>query len=463
MPLSRTIFVLAASALLWGTAQGHPSCDSDSASPPTLLASLQTEVVRDIAAKYHSLATNIELVPDDETLSLIPHASTETDGRKRVVVPRDFPPILCNLTLATYVEILSGERSNLMYAAEVSGGCFNRGDSTNECLKLYAKVLEEHSQRLFVQMSSRDYKTALALYRDALTQIVLHEYAHHLLNHRSRLESGQITRADAEFEADLFAVTTGTESGIPPTAMYYFFYGLEDLEQHTSRVLSPDYETAACRVRNVENIASAVGVLPGQFVEIGNGDYRPRVGKSTFEKWLKEAAAQEAAGLKPGSCGRITQRVIDEMFQERQRLLSGVTNYLDVLLSRPNELKPRRAARLVDELAQMTDQFHYLSGISAGLLAAVLMKSNFNIGVGTVMSLTNIAWNFRSSYELIPSATYGRILLMQAISILEASPRLSVEERMNRAIPLLQDAGEYNPQLVVVWSHLLFFWYKRVD
>ena len=414
-------------------------------------------------AKYLELARGITVVTAVPGDALIPYA-TEQQGRKVIVFPPSFALTVCKMAFATYLHNSGVQNADFDQAAARAARCLDTVGSLRTCLIRFSDDLMLRYRPSLQQMSLQDQKTAFGIYQATLNQIAMHEYAHLFLDHFSRIRNHEIARIDAEFEADLFAVLNGVESGEPESAMYYFFDGMASIEQHTSKFTTQDYESGSCRAGNIENITAFLGISPIVALDASYGGgftlqhNSPDVMRSFGRKELEGAVPK----LEAGACGRIAKAALPEAFGELQRLYSRLEKDADFLFSQEKNLDPARANFLVRDLAQMSVEFRYLQGLAAKTVALLLRRWGIRGHpltplVGQIDRLVNtpaINGNFESE-------DLGRLLLSQGIAILQERRDLPPATRQGESFELLRRAVFYNPAEAEGWQNLAFISFMR--
>jgi hypothetical protein len=251
-----------AAACMSTSVEGHAfeRCERLFASADELRTFVFEAGVRYAPKRYFDSARSIRIDIDQRSSKIFPTADFDPDGQPVIIYPAAFPPILCRMVLATYLDLDSDSQDSqpTAEAARTAGKCVLSGKPREICLKDQARDLERLYRRKFAALPARKQEVAYRVAFDALGQIGKHEYAHHLLKHWERIGSGSIARIDAEFEADFYAVLNGIQVGETPNAMHYFFQVVEDMEAQSQPMRSsdPGYESSACRDTNIFDITA---------------------------------------------------------------------------------------------------------------------------------------------------------------------------------------------------------------
>lgn len=421
--------------------------------------------IRRAPVKYHPIARSIKLVTKGPRGRLIPFAA-EQKGTKVVVFPPLFAEVMYKIALATFLSHEEDiQEGTFDQAAEAAAKCFDAGGSQETCLVGFANELAKRYRKAFAELPSDTQKTAFSLYKSALRQVVMHEYAHHFLDHFAKIKTQKITRIDAEFEADFFAVLNGVQAGEPATAMYYFFNGVAAIERHTQVLVTKDYESGWCRAGNVANISEFTGeVIFLVDAAYGGGFSLLRNSPSAFRSIAKEKFAGAPPALLPGSCGLIAKVALSDAFEEQRQLFLRIEKDVDFLFAEEKEVDFARANRLLRDLSEMSKGFQYMDSIAAKSIALILSRWNLRgrrltplmAEVDHLLSAPEATGNFLS-------ADFGSLLQAQGIAILYERTDLTAQLRMDRSFSLLERAVFYNPAQCIAWSNLAFIAFKQGD
>lgn len=422
--------------------------------------------VRQAPVKYYSLARSIKLVTKGHSETLIPFAGDQ-QGTKVVVFPPLFAKVMCNIALATFIVLEHEDQEGIFdQAAEAAAKCFDAGGSQKTCLVGFGDELAKQYRKAFAELPDEAQETAFSLYESALHQVAMHEYAHHFLDHFARIKTQKITRTDAEFEADLFAVLNGLQSADPVSAMYYFFGGVARIEHYTKKLATNDYESGSCRASNVDNITTFIGMIPISLLDAayGGGYTFRRNSPSAIRSDAKKQFTGEPPDLKPGSCGRIAKVALGDAFKEQKQLYERMEKDLDFLFAKEKDLDVTRANRLLRDLSEMTKGFRYMDGVAAKSMA--LMLRNWGLKgrnltpliaqVDRLLDTSAVTDNFLSE-------DFGRLLQAQGLATLQERADLMAQSRMDRSFSVLERAVFYNPAQSESWINLAFIAFKRGD
>jgi hypothetical protein len=465
--MKRTCYCLIVVALL--TAAASDAFAFDACNAVTDPASLNREL-RDVATKrtpvrYHDLAQTIQLITTDAGDRLIPLAGQQQQI-KFILFPSMFVKAMCQIALATYLNIEGVQPEIFDKAAATAARCVDAGGTQKTCLVGFGDELDRRYGGAFGSLPSGHSQTAYGIYQAALHQMLMHEYGHHFLGHLERIGKQQLTRTDAEFEADLFGITNGVTGAEPETAMDYFFSGVADIERRSSKPLSADYESATCRSGNVENIAAYLGLTPLLLVDaaIGGHGYFSRTSPSFDRAVIDKQMGEAPPGLKPGSCSHIAQVALGDMRAELKQLSDRIEPDLDFLFSTDKGLDVERARRLLGDLSEMAKNLRYMDGIAAKSVALLLR--------GWGLKGQNLKPLVANVDQLVDTPTvtahflnedFGRLLQAQGLAKLQERSDMPTAARLDRSFSLLERAVTYNPAQSEAWMNLAMIAFKRGD
>jgi tetratricopeptide (TPR) repeat protein len=340
------------------------------------------------------------------------------------------------------------------------------GGSQTACLERFADDLSNRYAKAFAAQSAENKEGAVSMYTSALEQVVMHEYAHHFLGHFARIRSQKITRIDAEFEADMFAVLNAVQAAQPSSAMYYFFDGLAQVERHTKRLATPDYESGACRANNVENITAFMGIAPIVLIDAayGGGYSLQRNSPAVVHSVAQQKFAATPPALKPGACAHIEKLELPEAFAELKRLYLRIEQDVDFLFSENKVWDSTRAARLLRDLSEMSRQFRYMQGLAAKSMSLMLRKWGLQSRKLTpLVGNVDLLLEGQSMSANFESGDFGRLLLAEGLAMIQERTDLPSQTRFDRASSFLQNAVYYNPDLSEAWANLAIISFKRGD
>lgn len=450
------------------TARAFDRCDTLFATPDELKTFVLEEGVQSAPVKYFAKAKSIRIETERDG-RLIPFGTFDSQRNPIIVYPAIFPPVLCRLVLTTYLGIET-DTDLLTEPARDAGRCIAANRPRETCITDYAKDLERRYRAAFAKEGEQSKRTAYGMVWSAIGQLAKHEFAHHLLNHQERIRSGEIARIDAEFEADYYAVLIGTETGEVPSAMYYFFYPLEAMEDNAPEMRSPDYESASCRATNINDVTGMFTLAPLVLLDAikGGGDFAnssPDLIRTIAQQLAKKDAPKPSAD----TCGRLAPVVLRESHEELKRLTAMVAEYAD-LLPVPPENKDKQFGeglsnpeifKLVARLQRASRELTHLKALAARALSILIHRVELGGAQSSVSrDLDNILQSSEGEYL---SGDYGRILNVRAVSILYDNASEPIAARMNEAEPLFRKSVDFLPNASEAWMNLGLIAFARGD
>lgn len=436
-------------------------CDSEYGDADQIRALLVDHAVYNAPVAHFDQASSIRIETGPAAGGLIPHADLDAEGRPVIYYPAAFPPLLCRVVLATFL-VNEGDWKPFALAARDAAGCIDESQPFQSCLTGFGASLEQSYGESFAAGDPRRADLAYNIFTDAAAQIGIHEYAHHLLNHFQRIRDGEMARVDAEFEADFYTMQNAAQTGAVVSAMYYFFKGLADIEGHTTRLQTPDYESGACRATNVEDITGLFGILPIAMLDAVDGG-RARL-RDASPQLLVDLAAELAAEAPPvpgdNSCGRLQAQMMREAHGDLQRLTSLLVSHREMLFTSTSEayeqlgLDSPDAIRLLDDLWTETRRSVHLRGLSALITSRVAQRIGYG-GANDRIDTTLDLMLAEIGPEMM-ARDYGRLLKVKGLNILYDSPRISPDRRLAQARQVFGEAVAYSPRQTEAWVNLAF-------
>ena len=420
------------------------------------------QAAADSPVRYYELAHSIRLNTAYGGDRLMPAGGEELQTKYILFTPL-FAKVVCKIALSTYLYVENVQPDVIDQAAQTAARCLDAGGTQKTCLIAFADELDERYSAAFASLPSDHAAVALTIYEATLQQIMMHEYAHHFLGH---FGPRQISEIDAEFAADLFAITNGVQRGEPPSAMDYFFGAIADIESYTKAPKSADYESAACRSNNVENITAYLGIAPLMLVDaaMGGHGYLSNTSPSMVRAQLDKLFAAAPPSLAPGSCGRIAQVALPEMREELRQLYLRMEPDLDFLFSTDQNPDVARARSLLRDWLEMSKNLHYTNGIVAKCI--VLMLRGWGLKGRDLAPLVNevdrsLTTPTVTDYFL--SEDFGRLLQARGLVVLQEGTNLPVQSRLDQSFSLFERAVAYNPAQTEAWMNLAIVAFKRGD
>lgn len=455
-------------ALLAGVAESvlaFDACNAIGDDAARLNREIRQGVIARSPARHHELSLRVRLVATGAGDSLIPFAG-EQQGAPYVVLTPLFAKVACQIALARFLGIKGIQPDTIAQVGSAAGRCLDVGGSQKACLTAFAGELARRYAKDFAALPVGEQRIAFDIYRSTLNQIVMHEYAHHFLDHFSRIAAQKLGRIDAEFEADLFAITNGAQFGEPVSALSYFFSTLAEVERSATKWSAPQYESAACRASNVESVTGYVGIVPMLLADAasGGGIYFSRNSPATTRALAGKEFGRAAPSLSPGSCNHIAQVALGSARQELQRLQQRLDKDLELLFSNQKIADADRASRLVHDLADLSKGFQYMGGFAAK--SAALMLRQWGLKgreLAPLMAEIDRLIDTPGSSGNFLSEDLGRMLQAQGFAVLQERVDLAPPVRLDRSYALLQRAVDYNPAQSEAWMNLAIIAFKRGD
>jgi hypothetical protein len=439
-------------------------CERIADDPAALARKLTDRAVARAPARHHTLARTIRVVTTGAADNLMPFAGQQLEARYVMVPPR-FVKVACQISLAEFMRVDGVQPDAFDTPSRAAARCLDVGGAQKDCLGAFATELERRYSGSFTALTADQQQTAASVMEAMLNQVVMHEFAHHFLDHLKRLAGQQVGRIDAEFEADLFAFMNGAQAGEPASALYYLFNPLSVVEAGRTQTQTPQYESAACRAGNVENITGQFGIVPLLLADAASGGgYLARNNPGTTRKMAQQAFAGPAPALRPDTCARIAKVALGQARQELNQLYQRMDPEFDWLFATRPAPDADRVKRLLADLSAMATGFRYMGGMSAKCAALVLRQ--WGLKGRNLAPLAGQAERMADSQaangELL-SEDLGRLLQAQGLATRQERTDLATPVRLQRADAQLQNAVRYNPAQSEAWGNLAFIAFKQGD
>ncbi len=463
MRIIQVLGVIAALGCLPFQALAFDECDDFFTTQEEIREFLFARGVYDAPVKYFDHARSIRIETGDGSGGLLPHATFDAEGRPIIVYPTAFLPTLCRIALATYLEI-DGEWLPFAEASRDAGQCVDSGRPFGICLVEYGRDLERRYRGSFEALDGTERRKAYSIYVDAAAQIGIHEYAHHLLKHPERIESGGIVPIDAEFESDFYAILNGSQIGEAPSAMFYFFKALADVESYSETLRSPTHESSACRATNIDDITGLFGITPMLVLDAvdGGGGFRdnsPAVLTSAADELRREGSPS----LSADSCGRLSGTVLRETHGELAHLTALVAEYGHILFIEPTlteqtlsgaslALGAPEAVELIDRLQSETESFVHVKGLAVQVISKLIQRVGYAGTEATVARQLDRV--LETSANDVLSRDYGRLLKVRGLITLYQERDRPLEARMTEARRIFQESVTFSPGGAESWANL---------
>lgn len=456
------IFLAGVCILLANSAQAFQECDNIARDSRFNERRLKTNLLNRIPVKYLLVGKHIKLEISNRKDFLFPHAYPGN----LIVLPKDFLAMACRVVLTEYLYLKGIKLNVIKESAQEAAKCIERKNSQKKCLMDYANTQERVYTPYFEKLPGEEKRVALHIFYNAVYQILVHEYAHIFLDHFRRIKQGKLKRIDAEFESDFFAVMNGVQEAEPPSAMYYFFVSIADIQKFTHKLDSSLYESGYCRSQNVENITSVIGIEPMLIVDASaGGGYRlSRNSPKMMRQATNNRFKQPPKFTLTGNCGHLSAIVLRNAYKELKQLYDRVNVDLEYLFSKNQEKDISRAKKYLSDLSRMSFQFRYMNGVAAKSVASFLRGWEFrNKRLSNIINQVDAIVNIRDKDNNFLTGDFGRILLARGLAVLQEQSYLERNKRLAMAGNLLKSSVYYNPLLSEAWMNLAFISLERVN
>ncbi len=452
----RLLTVLSA-CICWGDAHAFDRCDNLS-DPNKLREFIERRGVDEFVMGNWEQARRIQIETSAADGSLLPYS---TFSPATVVYPSTFPAVLCRLTLAMYYVIGHHNEDPLIAAARQAAKCIDAGQSIERCLSSYGGDLQKSYGQAFAALDQVEQRIAYSTFENGLGQLAKHEFGHHLLQHDKKLDSGSVSRIDAEFEADFYALKNEAQNG-RLSGLYYFFQPMSIVENYTDKLNTPEYESAHCRASNAASIIDLFGIAPILLLDTVEG------GGTRFRKPPKlsdiraDVAAAGAPKPRDPACSRLATTMLAQAHEELLGLVGLIENNVELLKGVPGRVyeieqmdqKFPRLAKLINDLESMEQSSIELKELDASLISYLLIRIHLSSGDSEQSTQFGqlIDRAIKISAADIMATDYSRLLQIQGVRILYGPGAL--EARIDKSEPLLRRATEVNPGLAESWMNL---------
>jgi hypothetical protein len=465
MYFSRLLLLLFSVMALTEAALGFDRCETFFTEPGTLCRELEDAAILRTPVKYYQLARNIKLVTTGPGENFIPFAA-DLQGTKLIVFPPPFSKAMCKIAIAFYLIGKDNQENALEEAADSAAKCIDLGGPPNTCIVGFADELAERYGKAFARLPVEDQEMAFILFENALHQLIMHEYAHHFLDHFASIKTQKVTRLDSEFEADLFAVLNGIQSAEPPSAMNHFFMGMEKIEGHIKKSRAPDYQSSNCRVHNIDTISTFIGLGGMLLVDsaYGGGLFFRKNSQQGFRDFIATHFSKDQWIFMIDPFTQIGKVALRDASDELRQLCRRIEKDIDFLFSKENNLDVVKAKILLGDLTEMSMRFRYMNGITAKCIAVMLKgwrKKRYDITplMGDVEQMLNA----QSITDNFLCEDFGALLEVQGTVTLFQRVDLTAQSRMDLSFPLFLRAVSYNPKNASAWGSLAMISFKKGD
>ena len=455
------IFIAGFCLLLISSVQAYQECDNIALDHRFDEHRLRIDLLNRVPVKYLQEGIKIKLHVSSTTDLLFPHAYPT---KNQIVVPKDFLSMACKIVLTEYLYVSGIHLSVINQSAQIAASCFEQQANPINCLENFASNRARVYTSYFDKLPERNKQTALGIYYACINQILIHEYAHIFLDHYARINKGKLKQIDAEFEADYFAIMNGIQEAEAPSAMYYFFHSIANIQKYTKKLDTVKYESGSCRTQNVENITSVVGLDPILIVE---ASYPGAYSQSTIvnpQQFIKARPKHSFKITITKECGRLSATVLRDSYDELKRVYARVNNDLEYLFAKNQEQDIVKAKNYISDLSNMSLQLRYMNGIAAKAVASFLrgwtLKGN---KLSPIVDKVDVIVNIKDEDNNFLTGDFGRILLTRGLAVLQEQTYIERNKRLTMATNLLNASVYYNPLLAEAWDNLAFISLERAD
>ncbi|MFN0194803.1 MAG: hypothetical protein ACKVP5_22975 [Aestuariivirga sp.] len=431
---------------------------------------LSRRIIHTVPEKYFDLANSIKLETKPGFAGFSPvFANVDQQGSPLVVFPADAAPVICKIVLAQYVFFDGEEAALASNAQDAAARCIEEKMQSQEplgaCLVGYANDLEANYRDRFAQLSAQAQSQTYGYAGDAIEQIAKHEFAHHFLNHFDRVRSGSLAREDAEFEADFDAQLNAVQTGTLHSAMYYFFAPLGEIERRVTALKSANYESADCRAANINDITGLFGIVTLVLNDAAEGENRYFTSKQPSMRLatlLGELRGRPAPAPSEFSCGKLSLQVLGEAQQEMIEFTAIFADFANVLFEDGDEVKPatfgshnkENVLQLIDRLQTVSAGFVHLRGLSARALSILIARLAHGLEAEDNSLHPVVESVMAASGGAFISGDYARLLNQRALFVLYEQKEVDVETRLEESRRMFERSVQLLPHLTESLSNL---------
>lgn len=413
-----------------------------------------------IPSKYFDASRRIELSLSANAEDRFPFVN-EKDGARLVVVPEMFLETACMLVFATYM-LMDQKLEFPASALESAKSCSGSGKSSRAaCVRSFAKALSESVDRINPGDTER-FSQARSFLQAAFMQVLLHELAHHLLGHLKDVSTGRLSRGEAEFQADLFAMRIGVQAGHISSAGYYLFFPLSVFESVVGVHERGIYESALCRRENYSAFTEAVGLFPAILAYASNEEFDfanntpPDLMAPIAEQLWARKEAEDCVAKSPHGCDSVNIQELEDLACEVKTLSPLTIRRFDRHLTSPGAIDEDAELAYVRDLIEFIANFEYVDGFASRLIARSIRSLNFE-GRSPTDEVSNELERLAKDaavFGQLLSADRARILLIVGLNVSQHRTDIPFEERLARGEDLLKEAVYYNEDLSEAWTNL---------
>lgn len=352
-------------------AKAFTPCERIATASDQTLESARILALKSTPVQYLPIFESIKVEVDTRGRIPFPLAKME-DGRRTILIPDRFPQTSCKLAIGVFLHIADSRDRIFPQLAREAAQCLDRGGGPGSCLEAMADRASERYGKAFTSLDMGSRTSVETITKATLSDILMHEFAHHYLKHFERIRSQEISREDAEFEADLFAALRGVQEHGIPSSMHYFFYALDSIGAFTKALESPDYESITCRDSNIEAITRYIFLDYFYLFDVARGGRG--VSKKEFETYAFKRFGGRPPKMPEGTCGRLAGRQLPEAYAEMKTVYARIGRDLDLLYGSGEKYDVERTRALIDDLRKMSREFTFNNGIEEKLVSLILQN-----------------------------------------------------------------------------------------
>lgn len=189
---------------------------------------------------------NTKLVIDDSTGR---GARATNDGT--IFLPKEHLTDICYKALTGMARDIALDWREIEYPLEESlSQCMSNASAT-KCLEEYHSQLRPMLDQFVTVVFNQDYDLYQEINDDTISiyaLVALHEFGHIRLDHHARIQGQNISRLQAEVEADIFALSRFLSSSSFPNGWIYWFREINRIHKISGLQFTSDYDSAYCRM-----------------------------------------------------------------------------------------------------------------------------------------------------------------------------------------------------------------------
>ena len=352
-----------------------------------------------------------------------------------LIVPRGFRKLHCRLMITTFaissVDDAIPSKDLIPSIAE----CVKRSDSYHRCLESGIARLWPEVLKRFATIPANAQEMEIRLAQNAFDLLFMHEVAHLVLGHLAKEMRTARDERQAEFDADVYAVTFGS-AGIGTGMGYMFNFGILAEVDALLPSKSDTHDSFLCRGEDARNMGAALSSTVYVMTEYA------RTRSAEMRPMLKQAAAGfDHTGVMNASrkCSARNLREIENIRIDLQRLAS----YLNTMTLPWGDDEPMIIAFL-QRLRRVGMETDSGRSVKAAILSIFVRVYHQTSPAPVNRFIPEMLDSKDSRYFLAKDR--GHLVGLYAISLFEALPKMARPNEDNaRLHRLLDEAIYYNP------------------